>query len=529
MGQARGRASRTSPEIRRAIQGSSEGISTLAARYGLNPKTVRRWRGRGSIENGKTGPKVPKSTVLSLHEEATAVAIRRLTLLPLDDCFYALRTLAPALTRASLHRCLRRHGVSRLPAAGRAVGRPGDFDLHMVEIGDGAGALCLFIAVEQASKYVFAELHPADHPAMTADFLQSLSTAAPIRVRAVVTERGGPLAAMEGDVARGCRAIRANHRDVEPRWTSEQIAGMNRLMRAAAHARAAQFDLPALGGRLAQFTDHYNGLCRLKALGGLTPRAHLGEAARGLTPLREQQDPPRPSSRAARGRDPESTRAAILQAARLLVARVGPEGLSLAAVARIAGVNRGTAYQHFASRNQLITEAAAWSAEQLHRAVFGELNNPPGGARAPYDIATVADRLAGFAMENPEMCRAWLFQFIASPDPSNDPFWNEWCGSATRFHETPMAQDGVDTEIFSITQLAGAFLWPTWARVQGGAAPDLKLFARRFAREAMRAALHGAIRPECFPEIVAALRERPAHTPPDVTQPAGPTATPKLT
>ena len=43
------------------------------------------------------------------------VAFRRHTLLPLDDCLYALQPTIPHLTRSSLHRCLQRHEISRLP------------------------------------------------------------------------------------------------------------------------------------------------------------------------------------------------------------------------------------------------------------------------------------------------------------------------------------------------------------------------------------------------------------------------------
>ena len=43
------------------------------------------------------------------------VAFRKRTLLPLDDCLYALQASIPNLTRSSLHRCLQRHGISRLP------------------------------------------------------------------------------------------------------------------------------------------------------------------------------------------------------------------------------------------------------------------------------------------------------------------------------------------------------------------------------------------------------------------------------
>src|SRR3712207_5522400 len=61
------------------------------------------------------GPKQPRSTVLTLEEEAVIVAFRRHTLLPLDDCLYALQPTIPHLTRSSLHRCLQRHGIARLP------------------------------------------------------------------------------------------------------------------------------------------------------------------------------------------------------------------------------------------------------------------------------------------------------------------------------------------------------------------------------------------------------------------------------
>ena len=62
-----------------------------------------------------TGPKNPTSTVLSVEEEAVIVTFRKHTLLPLDDCLYALQPTIPTLTRSSLHRCLQRHGISRLP------------------------------------------------------------------------------------------------------------------------------------------------------------------------------------------------------------------------------------------------------------------------------------------------------------------------------------------------------------------------------------------------------------------------------
>src|SRR5579864_3513003 len=115
MGQVHHGSATTTAAVRRAIQHSQESLRVLARRHGINPKTVAKWKTRTSVEDMRTGPKDPKSTVLTIEEEAIIVAFRRHTLLPLDDCLYALQPTIPHLTRSSLHRCLQRHDISRLP------------------------------------------------------------------------------------------------------------------------------------------------------------------------------------------------------------------------------------------------------------------------------------------------------------------------------------------------------------------------------------------------------------------------------
>ena len=68
-----------------------ESLRALAKRYGINQKTVAKWKQRKIVADLPTGPKEAKSTVLSIEEEAIIVAFRRHTLLPLDDCLYALQ------------------------------------------------------------------------------------------------------------------------------------------------------------------------------------------------------------------------------------------------------------------------------------------------------------------------------------------------------------------------------------------------------------------------------------------------------
>ena len=69
-------------------------------RYGLNAKTVRKWRKRTTTADALMGPKKPKSTVLTPAKEAIVVASRQKTLLPLDDVLGCLARTA--ITHATL-------------------------------------------------------------------------------------------------------------------------------------------------------------------------------------------------------------------------------------------------------------------------------------------------------------------------------------------------------------------------------------------------------------------------------------------
>ena len=90
--------------VRRAIQHSQESLKTLAARHGINPKTVAKWRKRTDVEDAAMGPKEVRSTVLTSEQEAAVVAFRKLTLLPLDlpVCAPAEYSLFDTLCLASL-------------------------------------------------------------------------------------------------------------------------------------------------------------------------------------------------------------------------------------------------------------------------------------------------------------------------------------------------------------------------------------------------------------------------------------------
>ncbi len=125
--------------------------------------------------------------MLTIEGEAVIVAFRRHTLLPLDDCLYALQATIPHLTRSSLHRCLQRHGISRLPEiTGDKVPKRkfktypiGYFHIDIADVQKTEGKLRLFVAIDRTSEFAFVELHEQAGKMIAAQFLRNLVAVLP--------------------------------------------------------------------------------------------------------------------------------------------------------------------------------------------------------------------------------------------------------------------------------------------------------------------------------------------------------------
>jgi transposase InsO family protein len=297
MGQVLHGSARTTEAVRRAIQHSQASIRALAGRFGVNPKTIAKWKRRTVVADAPMGPKTPKSTVLSQEEEAVIVAFRKHTLLPLDDCLYALQASIPHLTRSALHRCLQRHGISRLPETDGdkpskkafKVYPIGFFHIDIAEVRTEEGKLYLFIAIDRTSKIAFARLVDKANTVTSTAFLDELVTAIPYKINIVLTDNGvqfadlpknrsGPTAIWRGHpFDRACQRHGIEHRLTKPNhpWTNGQVERMNRTLKEATVRRYYYETHDQLRQHLADFIAAYNFARRLKTLRGLTPHEFI--------------------------------------------------------------------------------------------------------------------------------------------------------------------------------------------------------------------------------------------------------------
>jgi len=194
----------------------------LSKRFGINPKTVDKWRKRTTVEDLKAGPKNPRPTVLSVEEEAIIVAFRRHTLLPLDDCRYALQPTIPHLTRSSLHRCFQHHNVSRLPE---------------MEEQTSQGKLYMFLAIDRTSKFALVELVHSATKMQAAAFLNRLVETVADKIHTILTDNGiqftnrekGKFAFEHIFTRTWFETITIEHRlsQINHPWTKSQVERMN--------------------------------------------------------------------------------------------------------------------------------------------------------------------------------------------------------------------------------------------------------------------------------------------------------------
>ena len=204
------------------------------------------------------------------------------------------------------------------------------------------------------------------------------------------------------------------------------------------------------------------------------------------------------------------TRGAILAAARTVLASDGPDALSLSKVAHLAGINRGTAYQHFETREDLVKATVESVGELLSTTVFGSLEVDREEYLKGIKQRPIYDVIAGlvdFAVENPALGRIWLFEVLSSDNPADDLFFRQFKQTTEELAESTDSQEGIDAEALSVMMLAGYFLWPVWVNAHATNKTEREVMAGRMSREILRLFMHGVLRAEKFPQLESLLND----------------------
>jgi transposase InsO family protein len=187
----------TTPKVRAYIQRSRKPVADLAIELGVSETTIRRWRERTSVNDRSHAPKT-LTTSLSALEEALVCELRTKLQLPLDDITEVMRRCVNAkLSRSAIHRCLKRHGLSRRPQPDKPV--VGIFeqatvgfihvDLKHLPALQRRRSYA-FVAIDRATRYVYLEIHPKRDADTAAGFLSRFIAHFPHRLHTILTDNG---------------------------------------------------------------------------------------------------------------------------------------------------------------------------------------------------------------------------------------------------------------------------------------------------------------------------------------------------
>ena len=196
----------TTPKMRAYIQSSGLSVAELVQELGVSEKTVRRWKGRQDVGDRSSRPHT-LATSFSLEEEEIAVGLRTELALSLDDILEVMqRCLRADISRAALHRCLQRRGVSRRPKGAAAPARafePTPFGYVHVDLKHlprlERRPAYVFVAIERTTRFVHVEVIENRSGPTVAGCLQRFLESFNYPVHTILTDNGSEFTDRFGD------------------------------------------------------------------------------------------------------------------------------------------------------------------------------------------------------------------------------------------------------------------------------------------------------------------------------------------
>ncbi len=189
--------------------------------------------------------------------------------------------------------------------------------------------------------------------------------------------------------------------------------------------------------------------------------------------------------------DAKASRKALVAAARKLFAERGPDALTIVEVAKSAGLNRSTAYQHFRSREELSQAVAEDFAIELRELL-----------KEPRDLAGQIEFFVHYFQKHPNIARLWMFHLLAGQSRPREG-WEDYIESLAQMANSPYSLPGIDAEMLGVIGLTSALVWSVMAGQHAGGEKAASVETDRFAAELERLFLNGTRKPEHLPTTVS--------------------------
>jgi len=291
---------RTTYKIRQEIKENAQGLSAQkqAKLYNVSKKTILKWRHREVFEDAPHGAIEPAKSITDI-EEYVIFELRKTTLLPIDDLLDVVRGLGIVISRSALDRALRRNGLSNLKRYIKSLqtddeqkhtnGVFKEYEMGFIHIDIkylpkiGKERHYLYVAIDRASRLVFAQIHP-DKTAHSAElFLKDTIDFFPFTITKVLTDNGKEFTdrfnkghkepSGNHPFDKVCQESGAEHRLTLPYTpkTNGMVERMNGKIQQSVLDKIICTDITELGKSVMRYISIYNTTIKHSGLGRQSP------------------------------------------------------------------------------------------------------------------------------------------------------------------------------------------------------------------------------------------------------------------
>lgn len=157
-----------------------------------------------------------------------------------------------------------------------------------------------------------------------------------------------------------------------------------------------------------------------------------------------------PNGPPRRNKGYDETHRELIETAVRLISEGGVEALSIAALARVMGINRTTIYYHFDSREALVEAVKAYATAELAKGMDHDTSAPERSSR-----------ITRFVLENPALIKLWIDDFVSGRDIRDVyPRWDELVAGVARRFAEEQSGEAIDAEVYCALMLAGSIIAP---------------------------------------------------------------------
>lgn len=293
---------KTTPSLREDIKNSSESISSLARKYSLDWKTVKKWKTSNTLYDKSSKPNHTR-TDLTQREEELICFHRKQFKSTIDEIFFALEYefKGKKIYPMKIYRCLRRNNLNVLPQefveAERKIKKFKNYGIGYLHIDFihskrfDKKRYYVFTCIDRVSKLAYVKLTNSRKVEESVKYLEEVIEYYPYKINYILTDNGSEFTDTMNRkhpfikpkkkhlFVQKCidNKIQIRHTQFKHPWTNGMVERFNRKIKENVIQLKYFKDIEELAKELVEYINKYNYETRLKGLGYRSPVEYLKE------------------------------------------------------------------------------------------------------------------------------------------------------------------------------------------------------------------------------------------------------------